>query len=182
MLRNYHTRTETTNGDVAAVPKISRILSGLAVIAATSLFMLAPSASGATVFPDHQVPQPVCQGGFGAEFAGVPNQIYANYPLIFKPWNGGSEKVAYSVDLQVWNGASFVAYDTTKPYVWGIADYTGSIVSAYRIGAKYDSSDPSAGARFVFNALPSGYYRLMEYFYWFSTGQQQVVWSNWCQV
>jgi hypothetical protein len=90
---------------------------------------------------------------------------------------GGLENVWWRADLYRWNGYNFVPYNTSKPWATAAANGSGTVYSAVA-GSSWliPPGTPLAGMSWL--QLPSGYYRVLDHYYWERTGGQASAWPG----
>jgi hypothetical protein len=87
----------------------------------------------------------------------TPRTVSARFPVRFNGYSASYERVSWKPDLQWWNGSSWVTTNTQAPGYATWANYLGMW--------DYPMVLPS------WNASWPGYYRIMNWYYWSSTGR-----------
>jgi hypothetical protein len=98
----------------------------------------------------------------------TPRTVSARFPVRFDGYNASYERVSWKPDLQWWNASSqvWVTINTQAPGYATWTNYLGML--------DYPMVLPSWNAPWV------GYYRIMNWYYWSSTGKVHSMPSGWC--
>ena len=142
----------------------------LIAIVLGSSALLGVSATAAlahgTAVPYH-VPAPTACSDIET-YTQLPGMVQTAGPLDMRGYSSNWEQVAYSPDLQRWNGSAWVTVDGTRPFYWGWVNRYGMY---------------AAVVGFVeFGVARTGYYRIKHYFYWKSTNATHLQYSPHCYV
>lgn len=104
-------------------------------------------------------------GGFGCD---TQMRRVLAFPPQMTSTAGQAQVVYFSPDLYRWNGSSWRLYDGSRPWYWGVANGYGVQYNANLHGNWFVQTN---ALRFVpFAGLPSGYYRVADYYRWGATG------------
>jgi len=90
---------------------------------------------------------------------------------------GALENVWWRPDLYRWNGYNFVLYNSSKPWATAAANGSGTVYSAVA-GSSWliPPGAPITGMSWLH--LPSGYYRVLDHYYWQRDGSQTSAWPT----
>ena len=82
---------------------------------------------------------------------------------------GGLQMVYFSPDLYRWSNGQWALYDGTRPWYYGVANSYGVQYNSFLRGTWLTPQNNALN--FVpFAGLPSGYYRVADFYRWGSTG------------
>ena len=113
-------------------------------------------------------------GGAQCGITGNGRTVTAHPPMpgwgIMTSWYGGRETVYWTSVLQRYSNGYWYTVDNSRPWLTGAADARGQLF--FPIGSYYWTSTQTGWKleHHEYSGLYSGYYRVVEYFYWRASG------------
>jgi hypothetical protein len=101
----------------------------------------------------------------------APRTVSAAFPIRFYGYSASYERVSWKPDLQWWNGSSWVTINTDMPWVTMWANNLGT----YGYPGYPDSPK-------TWYPYQPGYYRIINWYHWSSTGQMHYMYSGSCEA
>lgn len=166
----------------------------LAALAVLICFALAAgTASAAAGFPSVNAGTPTCNRAHTDLYGNATlSRISLGYPSYVAPWYVGdaSENVAVQMTLQIWSGYNWNDFTVARPYRWtninasGTSTFFGWLplgTSDWRYGRVAEDFTGFPGTDL--GQIPvNSYYRVKEKVGWYTSGQGEVVYSNYCYM